>query len=250
MDLTGRAAIVTGASNGIGRGTAMRLARAGAKVCVNDRADTDRGEEVVQAIRDAGGEAFFHLGDVTIEDEVRDLVCGVLSRWDKVDILVNNAGISGAGPTFDSIGGGEWDRMLTANAKGTFLATQAAIPHMIEAGYGKIVNIASTAGTGSIVTANAHYAASKGAIVSFTRRMARDFAKHGININCVAPGFIHDTRFNSTASEEKVAHYTAQIPLGRPGYVRDCCGIIAFLCSEEADFITGQIVVVDGGATC
>jgi NAD(P)-dependent dehydrogenase (short-subunit alcohol dehydrogenase family) len=250
MNLTDRVAIVTGSANGIGRGTALRLAQAGATVCVNDRKDADRGEEVVRTIKDAGGDAFFHFADVTIEDEVNGLVCAVLSRRHKIDILVNNCGVSGAGKTFCTITGDDWDRMLTANTKGTFLTTQAVMPHMIEAHYGKIVNIASTAGTGSIVTANAHYAASKGAIVSFTRRMARDFASHGITVNSVAPGFIHDTGFNENASDEKVAHYTAQIPMGRPGYVKDCCGIIAFLCSEEADFITGQIIVVDGGATC
>ena len=250
MILTDKTAIVTGSSKGIGRAAALRLAAAGAKVCINARKDIEGGKEVERTLRESGCECFFRQADVTKKDDVQGLVDDVLARWGKIDILVNNAGISGAGPKFFDITGDDWDRMLTANTKGMFLVTQAVLPRMIEARSGKIVNLASTAGTASLVTANAHYTASKGAIVACTRRMARDFAPHRINVNCVAPGLIHDTGFNEKMSPEKLASYVAQIPLGRPGYVKDVYGIIAFLCSEEADFITGQIIVVDGGATC
>ena len=151
---------------------------------------------------------------------------------------------------FFEISGDDWDRMLTGNLKSMFLVTKAVLPHMVQARYGKIVNLSSTGGTASLVTCNAHYAAAKGGIVALTRRIARDFAQYGINVNCVAPGLIHDTGFNEKMSPEKLAYYVAQIPSGRPGYVKDVSGIIAFLCSDEADFITGQIIVVDGGATC
>ena len=250
MALTDKIAIVTGSSKGIGRAAAIRLAAAGTKVCINARKDVEGGKEVERTLRETGHECFFRPADVTDKDQVEALVDEVLGRWGKIDVLVNNAGISGAGPTFFDITGDDWDRMLTANTKGMFLMTQAVLPRMIEAHCGKIVNLASTARTASIVTANAHYTASKGAIVAFTRRMARDFARHGINVNCVAPGLIDDTGFNEKMSPERLAYYVAQIPLGRPGYVRDVAGIITFLCSEEADFITGQVIVVDGGATC
>jgi 3-oxoacyl-[acyl-carrier protein] reductase len=250
MDLTGKVALVTGSSKGIGRAAAVRLGQSGAKVCINARKDVEGARDVERTVRENGSDCFFRQADVTDEDDVKGMVDDVLARWGKIDILVNNAGISGAGPKFFDITGDDWDRMLTANTKGMFLVTKAVLAHMVEARSGKIVNLASTAGTASLVTANAHYTASKGAIVAFTRRMARDFASFGINVNCVAPGLIHDTGFNERMSPEKLAYYVAQIPLGRPGYVKDVSGIIAFLCSEDADFITGQIIVVDGGATC
>jgi 3-oxoacyl-[acyl-carrier protein] reductase len=250
MNLTGKCALVTGSARGIGRAAALRLGQAGARICLNARSDGSGGREVEQMLKSGGVDCFFHQADITQEDEAQALVAAVVARWGRLDILVNNAGVSGAGKTFFELTGADWDRMLTANTKGMFLVSQAALAHMAPARSGKIVNISSTAGTASLVTASAHYSASKGAIVAFTRRLARDFAPQGITVNCVAPGFIHDTGFNEKSSPEKLAYYVAQIPLGRAGLTRDCAGIIAFLCSDEADFITGQVIVVDGGATC
>ena len=250
MNFADRIAIVTGSTKGIGKAAAIRFGQAGARVCINSHQDLEGGREVEKTLRAGGCDCFFRPADVTQEKEVQSLVDDILARWGRIDFLINNAGISGAGPKFADITGGDWDHMLTANTKGMFLATKAVLPSMIKARFGKIVNLSSTAGTASLVTSNAHYAASKGAIVAFTRRMARDCAQHGINVNCVAPGLIRDTGFNEKMSPEKLAYYVAQIPLGRPGYVKDVSGLIAFLCSEEADFITGQVIVVDGGATC
>lgn len=249
-NLDSKVAIVTGSSRGIGRAIASQLANDGIRVCINSHNDPEGGRQVEETLRQAGCECFFRLADITNEENVQELVDDVLSRWGRIDILVNNAAISGAGPKFFEITGADWDRMLTANTRGTFLVTKAVLSHMINSRFGKIVNIASTAGTASLVPANAHYAASKGAIVAFTRRMARDYGKFGITVNCVAPGFIRDTGFNEKMSAEKVAYYVGQIPLGREGRTADVSGIVRFLTSDEADFITGQIIVVDGGATC
>lgn len=179
------------------------------------------------------------------------LVEEVLNKWGRIDLLVNNAGISGAGPTslFD-ITSKIWDRIMDINLKSVFLCSKAVLPSMMEAEYGRIVNISSSGGISSIVSCNAHYSAAKGGIVAFTKRLARDFAKHNITINCVAPGLIRNTRINENMAEDKLASYLSQIPMGRHGLTKDVAGIVKFLVSDEADFITGQIIIVDGGATC
>jgi len=250
MTLKNKIALVTGASSGIGRAAALRLGMAGANICVNSWQDKEEAEHVVERLRENGCDSFQVQADVSNEDHVGTLIDAVLKRWGRIDILVNNAGISGAGPSFFELTGEDWDRMLTVNLKSVFLCCKAALPPMTEAGYGRIVNLSSTGGTSSIVTCNAHYAAAKGGIIAFTRRLARDFGQHNITVNCVAPGLILDTGFNMNMPEDKVERYVKQIPKSRPGYTRDVAGIITFLASDEADFITGQVIVVDGGATC
>lgn len=250
MNLKNKVALVTGSSKGIGRAAALRLAEAGAKVCVNSRNDVEGGKEIESILLKGGSDCFYRQADVTKETEIAGLVEAVLARWGRIDILVNNAGISGAGSSFFDITGDAWDRMLTSNLKSMFLVTQAILPHMYKARQGKIVNLSSTGGVASLVPCNAHYAAAKGGIIAFTKRIARDAAPYNVTVNCVAPGLIHDTGFNEKMNPDKLSLYVRQIPLGRPGYVKDVSGIIAFLCSEEADFITGQIIVVDGGTTC
>ena len=250
MELDGKIALVTGASSGIGRGAALRLGSAGARVCVNSLNDGDNADEVVRLIREEGSDSFQVQADVSDEHDVGKLVAEVMDRWGHIDILVNNAGISGAGTSFFEITGDGWDRMLRINLKSVFLCCQAVLRHMVEAGSGKIINISSTAGTSGIVRCNAHYAAAKGGIIAMTRRLARDFGEYNITVNCIAPGLIHDTGFNRNMALEKLTQYIHQIPLGRPGYTVDVAGLIAFLASDEAGFITGQVIVVDGGATC
>jgi 3-oxoacyl-[acyl-carrier protein] reductase len=250
MILKDKTAIITGASSGIGRAAALRFGSAGARVCINSWEDEERAQTVVKQLQEAGCECFQKQADVSDEDHVRALADDVIGKWGKIDILVNNAGISGAGTTFFDITGEAWDRMMRVNLKSMFLCSKAVLPHMIKAGYGRIINLSSTGGSSSIVSCNAHYAAAKGGVIALTRRLARDFAPHNITVNCVAPGLIRDTGFNETMPEDKLAVYVSQIPMGRPGYTRDVAGIITFLASDEADFITGQIIVVDGGATC
>ena len=250
MELDGKIALVTGASSGIGRAAALRLGSAGARVCVNSLDDGDNADEVVRLIREEGSDSFQVQADVSDEHEVGKLVAAVMNQWGRIDILVNNAGISGAGTSFFEITGDDWDRMLRYNLKSVFLCCQAVLRHMVEAGSGRIINISSTAGTSGIVRCNAHYAAAKGGIIAMTHRLARDFGEYDITVNCIAPGLIHDTGFNQNMTQDKLTQYVNQIPLGRPGYTVDVAGLIAFLASDEAGFITGQIIVVDGGATC
>jgi len=250
MNLSNKTALVTGASSGIGKATALCLGRAGARVCVNSWQDEKNAQDVVKLLQENGCESFQKQADVSEEKDVAELVETVLKRWGSIDILVNNAGISGAGTSFFEITGEDWDRMLKVNLKSVFLCSRTVLPHMIEAGYGRIVNLSSTGGMSGIVTCNAHYGAAKGGIIALTKRLARDFGQHNITVNCVAPGLIYDTGFNKNMSQDILNVYVNQIPLGRPGYTQDVAGIITFLASDEADFITGQIIVVDGGATC
>ena len=250
MQLGGKTALVTGASSGIGRAIALRLGAAGARICVNSWNDPDRAETVVQTLKSQGCESFQAQADVSREEDVTTLVQAVLDRLGGIDILVNNAGISGAGAAFFEITLSDWDRMVRVNLRSVFLCSRAVLPPMMEARSGRIVNIASTAGTSAVVSSNAHYAAAKGGIVALTKRLARDFAPYGVTVNCIAPGLIRDTGFNEHMTEERLAEYVRQIPRGRPGYTKDVAGLAAFLASDEADFITGQVIVVDGGATC
>lgn len=250
MILKDKTALVTGASKGIGKAAALRLGMAGANVCVNYRQDEQGARNVVSLLQKDGSDSFQKQADVTKEEDVKALVETVLDRWGRIDILVSNAGISGAGTSFFEITGDDWDRMLTVNLKSMFLVSRAVLPHMIEARYGRIVTLSSVGGVSGIVECNAHYAAAKGGIIAFTKRLARDFTGYNITVNCVAPGLIHDTGFNENMAEDKLAKYVSQIPKGRPGYTKDVAGIITFLASDEADWITGQVIIVDGGATC
>jgi len=245
-----KTALVTGASSGIGKAAAIRLAGDGMRVCVNHLDDDARASEVVRHIHDAGGEGFHVNADVSVEDDIKRLVGTVLDRWGRIDVLVSNAGISGAGPSFFEIGLDDWERLLRINLTSQFIVVREVLKHMVERKYGRIVTMSSVGGVSSLVRCNAHYAAAKGGIVALTRRIARDFGKDGITANCIAPGFVRDTGFNESAPADIVEAYVSQIPRGRPGYTNDIAGLVSFLVSDDADWITGQVITIDGGATC
>jgi 3-oxoacyl-[acyl-carrier protein] reductase len=204
----------------------------------------------VRQIRALGRESFQIQADISRGEDVEKMVQAVREAWGGLDILVNNAGISGAGTSLHEITDEVWERMMQVNLKGVFLCSRAALPGMVEAGGGRIVNIASVAGISGMLACNAHYAAAKGGIVALTRRLARDYAPQGVTVNCIAPGLILDTGFNEKMEVDRVGSYVRQIPRGRPGNTRDVAGLAAFLASDEADYITGQVIAVDGGATC
>lgn len=246
-DLTGKNALVTGASRGIGRGIALSLAKQGAKVAVNYRSKMEEAEAVVKEITSLGSEAFSVQVDVSDSKSVAKMFETIKTRWQKLDILVNNAGVLGF-VAFEQMTEEEWDKVLDVNLKGQFLCSKAAVKLMGQGG--KIINIASIAsgGVGIGFSQIAHYTASKGGVVALTENMALDLASKGINVNCIAPGVIEtDMTKGMLADEKSKAGLMARIPKGRVGKPEDIGAAAVFLASKEADYITGTVLYVDGG---
>jgi len=246
MRLQGKVAIVTGAGSGNGRGIALRLAEEGARVVVADVNEPGARETAV-LIEAAGGQALVVRADVSRREQVEAMVEAALSRFGQLDILVNNAGVETLIP-FLELPEAEWDRVLAVNLKGPFLCSQAVSREMVKAGRGgKIVNIASI--NSAIALANqAHYVSSKGGLLMLTRAMAVDLAPYNINVNAVGPGVIETAMtVNSLSNPARVEMFMSRIPLKRIGQPRDIANAVLFLASDEADYVTGTILYVDGG---
>ena len=242
--MEGRVALVTGASRGIGRAIALKLAALGARVMVNYRSGEAAADEVVAAITSAGGEARAFRADVSDEEAATSLVKGVVATYGQLDILVNNAGI-----TRDNImarmKADDFDAVLATNLRSCWLMCRAALRVMMCARYGRIVNISSvTALMGNAGQSN--YAASKAGIIGMSKSLAREIASRGITVNVVAPGFIA-TDMTAELSEDLLETARAHIPLGRMGQPSEVAAAVAFLASDEAKYITGQTLNVDGG---
>ncbi len=237
-----RVALITGAGGGIGAETARVFAAAGAAVVCADVA-VDAAEKVAEEIKAAGGKAAAAVLDVGHKEQVETLVGQILKKYDRLDILVNNAGI-----TRDSLAmrmtEDQWDIVLKVNLKGTWLPCQAVIRPMRKLRWGRIVNTSSIAAHGNAGQAN--YSASKGGVEALTRTLALELASSGINVNCVAPGAIM-TPMLEKVPEDRRAKFLERIPLGRFGTPADVARVQLFLCSEAADYITGQVISVDGG---
>ena len=247
FDLTNKKALVTGASKGIGRGIGLALATQGADVAINYHSDLEGANKVVEEIKKMGREAFAVQTDVSVSEQVKKMFAEIKSRWDKLDILVNNAGIVKFSD-FESITEKDWDKILAVNLKGCFLCSKEAVKLMSSGS--KIINIASIAsgGTGIGFRNVAHYTASKGGIVALTENMAIDLADKGININSIAPGIIETDMTKGMLTDEKTkAGLLVRIPKGRPGKPEEIGAAAAFLASDEADYITGIVLYVDGG---
>ncbi len=242
-DLKGRVALVTGASQGIGRACAQVLAQAGATVALAAR-NEPRTAAVAKEIADAGGAAHPFRLDVSNEDEVKSVVKAVVAQHGKVDILVNNAGI-----TRDQLAmrmkRADWDEVLNTNLTGAFLCTQAVIAPMLKQRWGRIINISSVFGQMG-QTGQANYAASKAGLIGLTMALARELASRSITVNAVAPGFI-ETAMTEGLTPEFRAEALKLIPLGRVGSDLDVAHAVRFLASEEAGYITGQVLKVNGG---
>jgi len=252
--LQGRVAIVTGGSRGIGRATALVLARQGAKVVVSYRFDEAKAKEVVEEIRRMAGVAVSYQGNVGERAAAERMVSRSLDEFGQVDILVNNAGILEGEGSLLKFDEQELDRMIEVNVKGVLNCTRAVAPHMIERRYGKIVNIASVAGLGtSILPGNLLYASTKAAVVVLTKRIALELGQYGITVNAVAPGFIRTEMTMGSRSEaeqrERTQYYETRSMLGRIGEPEDIANAVLFLASDESRFMTGQVVTVDGGRT-
>lgn len=238
-------ALVTGASKGIGRATALALARAGIDVAVNAR-DTIGTDEVAQAVCELGRQSLSVPGDVAVLEDVRSLARRVVDAWGGVDILVNNAGITHSGSLVETTDEA-WERLMDVNSRSMFLTCRELVPHMIERRWGRIINVASmTARLGRGFVGSASYGASKGAVVSFTRGLAKEFGPYDITVNAVAPGVIV-TDMNRDYLAEHGERVLQGIPLGRFGEPDDVAGVIAFLASDAAGYITGAVIDVNGG---
>jgi 3-oxoacyl-[acyl-carrier protein] reductase len=244
MSLSERVAIVTGGGRGIGRAIALRLAEAGASVVVNDIGDTGPLEAVVREIKAMGRQALPVLADVSSSSEVDRLVEETMAAYGRIDILVNNAGIA-RDQLLLRMTEEEWDRVLAVDLKSVFLCTRAVLKHMIKQRWGRIISLTSVVGiVGNPGQAN--YAAAKAGIIGFSRTIAKEVASRGITVNAIAPGFI-DTEMTQRLKEEWRQELKKRIPLGRLGSPRDVAEAVAFLAGEEAGYITGQVLGVDGG---
>ncbi len=248
--LEGQVAIVTGASRGIGRAIAVRLAREGARVAVNYRSQAAAAQEVVEEIRTQGGEAVAVQADVADREAAARLADQTLARFGRIDVLVNNAGVMHRSDVlhFQSA---EFEEMRAVNVGGTVHCVAAVLPAMRERKAGSIVNLASIAAIGTAKPGTTFYAATKAAVAILTKRFALELGPLGIRVNCVAPGFIMTDMVRVERTEQELEAMIAQMGsvtmLGRVGRPEDIASVVAFLASEDAGFMTGQIVTADGG---
>lgn len=246
LKLENKVAIVTGSGQGIGKGIALELAKEGAKVIVSD-INQDNIDKTVDEIESLGLEAFGVRADVSNFSDVNQLVKKSIKKFGKVDILVSNAGIYPFKP-LSEMEEKDWDNVLNVNLKGIFNCTKAVLPEMIKQNGGSIINIASIAGAVVGFSNLAHYSASKGGVLGFTRSAALELAQHKIRVNAIAPGAI-ETPGAKIADEEVAKQFVQAVPLKRMGQPIDIGKAVVFLASEDSSYVTGQMIVVDGGFT-
>ncbi len=252
MRLKDKAALITGGGGGIGRATALRFAKEGARVVVSDM-DEAGVRETAKLIAEAGGEAVVVVGSVAARADAQQMVDAVTQKFGRLDILINNAGITRDALTVRVKDGDvrimtdeQWDAVLSVNLKGTWLMAQLAAVPMMKQKYGRIVNTASVGAQGNIGQAN--YSASKAGVIGLTKTLALEWARFSIAVNCVAPGGVK-TRMTATIPENVMAALVERIPLKRMAEPDEIAAVHVFLASDEASYITGQVIWVDGGLT-
>ncbi len=260
--LDGKNAIVTGATSGIGESIARRFSAEGATVALVGRRK-EMGEQVARRIQDEGGRAFYVQADVSDSKSVEEMTKACLERFEGVvSILVNNAGVSKGNALMEYVTEEDWDGVMDTNAKGTFLCSKAVIPHMVKSGGGSVINVSSAGGLKGYVGGTA-YAPSKAAVIMMTKVLALEHGKDKIRANCICPGSIHSEMFDdgiknfakkmegqgggALSSEQIMDNIAKGIPLGRIGEPEDVASLALFLSSEEASFINGAVLVIDGG---
>jgi meso-butanediol dehydrogenase/(S,S)-butanediol dehydrogenase/diacetyl reductase len=247
MRLEGKVAIITGGGSGIGRAAAELFAQEGAKVVVAEY-KTDTGQETVQAIMDAGGEGLFIEVDVSDSAQVQRMVQTTLDAYGTIDILFNNAGVLLFGTALDTQEK-DWRWLMDINLTGTFLCSKAVLPVMIEGGGGSIINMTSSTGAHDAAANAVAYIASKGGVALLTRAMAIDHAEDNVRVNAIAPGPTDTPMLRDNLSPEDLEAFAATFPMKRLGQPEELANAVLFLASDEASFVTGAILAVDGGQT-
>ena len=244
MSIDGKTALITGGSRGIGRAIAMKLAREGTRVAINYKFNKDAAQSVVDAVSDIGGEAMAVGADVSQNGEVEDMVKHIADSWGSVDILVNNAGIIHDGLLM-RMTEEVWDEVINTNLKGTYNCTKAVLRFMVRKRWGRIINVVSVVGIEGN-PGQSNYAASKAGVIAFSRSVAKEVASRNITVNSVAPGYIA-TEIVADLSPEFKELIFSRIPQNRFGTVDDVANMVGYLASEEANYITGEVIRVDGG---
>ncbi|PKK82310.1 MAG: 3-oxoacyl-ACP reductase [candidate division Zixibacteria bacterium HGW-Zixibacteria-1] len=243
MDFKGKTALITGSARGLGKAIAEKLASLGAAVVISDVL-MEQAEETVREFKEKGYEAFAFKADVTSGEDVKNMFDTVIAKYEKIDIVVNNAGIT-KDTLLIRMSEESWDKVISVNLKGAFLVTQAAAKVMMKQRYGRIVNISSVVGRmGNVGQAN--YSASKAGLIGLTKSSARELAARGITVNAIAPGFI-ETEMTKSLPEAVRESFMQSTPLKRFGQPQDVASAVAFLASDEASYITGQVLGIDGG---
>ncbi len=248
--LEGKVALVTGASRGIGRATALIFSQEGAKLCINYAKSREDAEEIAEELRKKGSQVIPIRADVSNKQQVSKMVRQVVEEFGKIDILINNAGTVGYADIF-SIKEAQLDRMFDVNVKGTIYCSQEVAKQMVKRKYGKIVNIASIAGHGTAFVGTTAYASTKAAVMILTKRLALELGKYGINVNSIAPGFVDTKMARAGRSGKEMEKFSklmgGKAMLNRIGQPEDIAYGALYLSSDESSFMTGQILTIDGG---
>ncbi len=247
ISFEGKVALVTGSSSGIGKATAIEFARSGAKVVVHYNSNKKGSVAVAEEIKSMGGEAIAIGGDLVEKKNVDRLISETVKAFGGIDILVNNAGTLVERKNIADMSEDLWDRVMDVNMKSTFLCTNAAIPHIKKRKGGRIINISSVAGRNGGGLGAGHYSAAKAAAIAFTKNLAKELAMHNILVNAVAPGVITTPYHDEFSGDEMRKKFAANTPLQREGLPEEVAYGILFLASEQASFITGETLEINGG---